>query len=272
MLFEQLVQFDFLQNAFLSGILIGFICPMIGVFLVVRRLALFADTLAHVTLSGVAAGMLFNVNPVLTGMLFSVSGALLVERLRNVYRHYQEIALPIILSSGTGLSVVLISLADGFNRDLFGYLFGSLIAVSRGDLLVITFVGMIVVTVILLLYKELLFISFEEEAATISGVPKKMVNIVFIILVALVIGVSMNIVGVLLVSALMTLPVASALQIARSFKQVFVYSILFAQISVIAGLIISFYLDVATGGTIVVLAAILLTCTIVMKKMMQSAS
>src|SRR5690625_4914071 len=121
---------EFLQNAFLSGILIGIICPVIGVFLVVRRLSLIADTLSHVTLAGVAAGMLFKfvflihwINPVYFGMMFSVLGSIFVERLRKIYHDYEELALPVVLTAGTALAVVFISLADGFNAHLFGYLF-----------------------------------------------------------------------------------------------------------------------------------------------------
>lgn len=271
---EQLIRFEFLQNAFLSGILIGLICPIIGVFLVVRRLSLIADTLAHVTLSGVAAGLFLQkyiaffqiISPVYIGMFFSITAAFFVEKLRKVYRFYQELALPITLSASTGLAVVLISLADGFNADLFGYLFGSLIAVSRFDLSVIILVAVGVLAMVLLLYKELFYLAFEEEGAVISGIPKGKIHFIFILLVAIVIAVSMNIVGILLISSLITLPVAASLQISRSFKQVFFYAILFAQISVISGLILSYYLDLATGGTIVVLSALILVMVMLVNR------
>ena len=272
---EDVLRHDFLQNAFLSGMIIGFISPMIGVFLVVRRLSLIADTLAHVTLSGVAAGLFLKkhvalfqtVHPIYVGMLFSVAGGFFVERLRNVYRYYQELALPIILSAGTGLAVVLISLANGFNVDVYGYLFGSLIAVSRADLSIVAVAGLIVIAAVLALYKELFYLSFDEEGAVTSGISKRWIHVVFILLVACVIAVSMNIVGILLVSSMMTLPVACGLQLSRSFKQVFVYAVLFAETAVISGLVLSYYFDLATGGTIVVLSAFLLLLVIFIKKM-----
>lgn len=274
-MWEAFKQFEFLQNAFLSGMLVGFICPVIGVFLVVRRLSLLADTLAHVAFSGVAAGMLLKsfgsawafLNPVYTGMAFSLGGAYFVERLRKVYRQYQELALPIILSSGTGIGVVLISLADGFNADLFGYLFGSLIAVSRTDLWIIIAVVVVVLTFVGLLYKELFYLAFEEEGAVTAGIPRNRIHFIFIMLTAMVIAVSMNIVGILLVSALITLPVAAGLQLARSFKQIFLFSILFAQTAVLFGLILSYHLDLASGGTIVILAAFMLTTVLLGKKL-----
>lgn len=271
---EDLLRFEFLQNALLSGLLIGLICPIVGVFLVVRRLSLIADTLSHVALSGVAAGMLLikyvaslaAVNPIYFGMVFAVIGAFFVEKLRHVYRHYQELSLPILLSAGAGLSVVLISLADGFNADLFGYLFGSLIAVSRADLWVIMAVGIGVISTILLLYKELFYLSFEEEGAITSGIPRGPLHLVFVILVALVIAISLNIVGVLLVSSLITLPAAAALQLSRSFKQMFFFAVLFGETAVISGLVISYYFDLASGGTIVILSAAILSIVIMVKK------
>jgi len=228
-----------------SGILVGIICPIIGVFLVVRQFSLIADTLSHVALSGVATGLLLqkytivfqSVNPVYVGMIFSVAGSFIIEQFRKVYRSYQEISLPIVLSASVGFSVILISLADGFNADVFGYLFGSIIASSKADFYVILAISATVIAFVLLLYKELFYLSFDEEGAAISGVSRSGVHIIFIIMVALVIAVSMNIVGILLVSSLLILPFATTLQLARSFKQVFGYAIIFAQLSVISGLV-----------------------------------
>ncbi|GAB6934240.1 metal ABC transporter permease [Calditerricola yamamurae] len=271
---EDVLRHAFLQHAVVSGLVIGGVCPVIGVFLVVRRLSLIADTLAHVTLSGVAAGLFLQttvpalqaVNPVYVGMAFSVAGAFFVERLSRVYRSYRELSLPIVLSSATGLSVVLISLADGMNGDLFGYLFGSLIAVSRADVIVVLLVGLAVVAMVVLLYKELFYLAFDEEGAMVSGIPKASIHILFVLVVALVIPVAMNIVGILLVSALITLPVAAALQVARSFKQVFAYAVCFSELAVVGGLVLSYVLDLATGGAIVLLAAAILLATIAVRQ------
>jgi len=271
---EDVLRHAFLQHAVVSGLVIGGVCPVIGVFLVVRRLSLIADTLAHVTLSGVAAGLFLQttvpalqaVNPVYVGMAFSVAGAFFVERLSRVYRSYRELSLPIVLSSATGLSVVLISLADGMNGDLFGYLFGSLIAVSRADVMVVLLVGLAVLAVVVLLYKELFYLSFDEEGAMVSGIPKASIHVLFVLVVALVIPVAMNIVGILLVSALITLPVAAALQVARSFRQVFAYAVCFSELAVVGGLVVSYVLDLATGGVIVLLAAAILLATIAVRR------
>lgn len=267
-------QYEFLQNAFLTGILIGILAPLLGVFIVVRRLSLIADALSHVTLAGIAASLLIEksfaamvgLNPLYMGMVFSVGGSLFIEKLRGVYKHYQELAIPIILSSGIGLSVIFISLANGFNTDLFGYLFGSVSAVSRTDLWVILTISVLVILTIILLYKELFLLSFDEEFAKASGLAAKSLHFIFIVMVALVIAASMRIVGIMLVSSLMTLPVAASIRIANGFKQTIFFSILFGEISVICGLFSAYYLDLAPGGTIVMLSVIILVVAIFYKK------
>jgi zinc transport system permease protein len=269
-----ILQYEFLQNAFLTGIIIGIIAPLIGVFVVVRRLSLIADALSHVTLAGIAASLLLEkrflpvgtLNPIYMGMFFSVAGSLLIEKLRSVYKHYEELAIPIIMSGGVGLSVLFISLADGFNTDLFSYLFGSVSAVTRLDLWTILIISIFVIVIVIMLYKELFIISFDEEHAKASGLPVKGLHLLFMIMVALVIASSMRIVGVLLVSSLMTLPVAAAIRIANGFKQTIMYSIIFGETSVLGGLIISYYLDLAPGGTIVIISIIILMVTIFVKK------
>lgn len=267
-----IIQFDFLRYTFLTGILIGIIAPLLGTFLVVRRLSLLADALSHVTLAGIAFGLFmerqifFPLNPLYSGMGFSVVGAILIEKLRSIYSAYQEIGIPIILSGGVGLSVIFISLANGFNTDLFNYLFGSVSAVSRNDFLTILGISIFIIIMIIIFYKELLTLSFDEEHATVSGIHSKRIHFLFIILTALVIAASIRIVGVLLVSALMTLPVASAMRIAVSFKQLIFFSILFAETAVIVGLVSGYYLSIPPGGTIVMVAIIILIISLGLKR------
>lgn len=262
------IEFDFLRHTFYTGLLIGIIAPLLGTFLVVRRLSLLADALSHVTLAGIAFGLFidktfaFAFPPLYGGMAFSVIGSIFIEKLRNVYQSYQEIGIPIILSGGVGLSVIFISLANGFNNDLFNYLFGSVSAVSKNDLFTIAGIALLVIIIIFLFYKELTTLSFDEEHATVSGIHAQRIHFLFIILTALVIAASIRIVGVLLVSALMTLPVAAAMRIAKSYKQLIFYSILFGEISVVLGLISGYYLSIPPGGTIVVIAIIILLISI----------
>nr|WP_216366326.1 metal ABC transporter permease [Geobacillus sp. BMUD] len=266
-----------MRNAFVAGVLTGFTAPLLGVFIVVRRLSLIADALSHVTLAGIAAGLLLGSavpaaaswSPLYIGMSFSVVASLLVEKLRAVYRHYEELAIPIILSAGIGLSVIFISMANGFTTDLFSYLFGSVSAVSRADVWTAFAVAAAAVMVILMFYKELFLLSFDEEYARVSGVRTTLIHFLFIVLVALVIAASMRIVGVLLISSLMTLPVAASIRIAKSFKQAIGFSILFGELAVIAGLWAAYELDWAPGGTIVIAAIVILLCVLGWKRRRQ---
>ncbi|MBO0995230.1 metal ABC transporter permease [Bacillus sp. SD088] len=272
---EAILQYEFLRNTFITGLLIGFIAPLLGTFIVVRRLSLIADALSHVTLAGIATSLYFSkafppfagMNPLYLGVGFSVVGSLLIERLRLVYKHYQELAIPIIMSGGIGVSVIFISMADGFNTDLFSYLFGSVSAVSRMDLYLILGIAFFVGLIIILLYKEWFLLSFDEEHAKVAGIPAKFLHFLFMLMTALVIAASMRIVGILLVSALMTLPVAASMRIARGFKRTIWLSILFGEISVIGGLTSAYYLDLAPGGTIVVLSIFILLITILLKRL-----
>lgn len=265
---EALLNFDFMRYSLISGILIGFIAPFIGAFIVVRRLSLIADALSHVTLGGISFGMLLttlsplfaSINPMWGGILFAVVGALLIEKLRTSYKNYQEIAIPIIMSAGIGLSAIFISLADGFNQELVGLLFGSISAVSLSDMITVLVVAIIVMVFIFSFYKELFILSFDEEYSRVIGIPK-WIQFLFIIIVAMVVSASMRVVGILLVSALMTLPVAIAMRITKGFKQLIVLSIILGESSVIGGLIIAFYLNLSPGGVIVVLLVLILVAT-----------
>ncbi|MFD2704171.1 metal ABC transporter permease [Salibacterium lacus] len=271
---EVFIQYDFLRYALIAGILIGFTAPVLGVLIVVRRLALLTDALSHITLTGIAfhlflsqtLSILTGISPVYMGMVFAAFGSILVEKLRTAYTAYQELAVPIILSSAIGLGVIFISLADGFNQDLFSYLFGSIIAVSKGDLGAVTGITIFVTIVLILFYKQFLFIAFDENQARVSGIPVKSMNLLFIIMTALVIATSMQLVGILLVSSLMTLPVAAALQVAESFRQMFVYSVIVGEAAVLSGMVSAFYLDVSSGGMIVLAALVLLFVSMMYRK------
>ena len=271
---DALLNFDFMRYSLISGILIGFIAPLIGAFIVVRRLSLIADALSHVTLGGISFGMflltilptLSFVNPMWFGILFAVIGALLIEKLRISFSNYQEIAIPIIMSAGIALSAIFISLADGFNQEIVGLLFGSISAVNLSDLNTIIIIAIIVVFFIILFYKELFILSFDEEYSKVIGIPK-WIQFLFIIIVAMVISASMRVVGILLVSALITLPIAISMRITKGFKQLIALSVALGELSVIMGLVLAFYMNISPGGVIVVLLVIMLIITMAYQKL-----
>ncbi|WP_303970154.1 metal ABC transporter permease [Sporosarcina ureae] len=271
---EAIFTYEFLQNAVLSGLIIGLIAPLLGLFIVVRRMAMISDALSHVALAGIAGSLYLSqqvlffaaLNPVYLGMGAAVIGSLLIERLRRVYKSFEELAIPIILSAGIGFGAIFISLAKGFGTDLVGYLFGSVSAVSRQDLYIVILIAIIVIAFIYFLYKELFSLAFDPEYARVSGINERVIQAAFMIITALVIGASMRIVGILLVSSLMTLPVAAAIQVAKSYKGALVYSVIFGEIAVVIGLISAFYLDIAPGGTIVVTSVFILLLVLFGKK------
>lgn len=270
---EHFLQFDFLRHTFYTGLLIGIIAPLLGTFLVVRRLSFLADALSHVTLAGIAFGLFMEkrllltfLSPMYSGMAFTVIGAVFIEKLRSIYKSYQELGIPIVLSGGVGLSVIFIALAKGFNQDLFTYLFGSVSAVSATDFYIILAIAIGVIIIVSLFYKQLVTLSFDEEHATVTGLHTKRIHLLFIILIAFVIAASMRVVGILLVSALMTIPVAAGMRLAKSYRQLIFYSILFGETSVIVGLISGYYLSIPPGGTIVVTALIILLIVILFTK------
>jgi zinc transport system permease protein len=262
----EFLHYGFMQRALLAGVMIGTIAPVIGVFLVLRRLSLIADTLAHVALAGVAAGLLFGTYPVAGALAATLLGAIGIERLRGSGRLFGEAALAIFLSGGLAVAVVVISLGDGFNVDLFSYLFGAITAVGPRDLWLILGLSVVVLGAVAVLYKELFAITFDEESARVQGVPVNGLNLLLTALVAVTVVVAMRIVGILLTSALIVIPAVTALRLARSFLSALWVAVACSLLAVLGGITASFYLGVAAGGAIVVCAILLFTATSVVPR------
>lgn len=250
----EIFQYDFMVRAFEAGIAIGIVAPLIGMFLVVRRYSLLADTLAHVSLAGVAIGLLFKFNPIFSAIMLSVGASFGIEQLRASRRIFGESVLALFLSGSLAIAVVTLSLAKGFNASLFSYLFGSISTVSQIDVWIIVALAIIVFLDIIFLYKELFFISFDEEVARASGLPVRRLNLAMVMLAAITVALSLRIVGVLLIGALMVIPVISAMQYKRGFRTTLLLSVCFSLFSVITGLFASYYFDLASGGAIVLVA------------------
>jgi zinc transport system permease protein len=244
-------QYGFILRGIEVGLIIGAISPLIGIFLVLRRYSLIADTLSHVSLAGVAIGLLFNINPLLTAIGVSVLSSFAIEKLRLSKKVYGESALSIFLSGSLAVALIILSLAHGFSVDLFNYLFGSILTVKQSDVYIILGIGAIVLVAIVLLYKELIYITFDEEAAKVGGIPTKLINTIFIILAALTVALAIPIVGILLISALIVIPVVAALQLKKSFWRTLVIAEVFSLVSVLTGILASFYLNLPAGGAIV---------------------
>ena len=251
------LQFGFMQRAFAAGAVMAVVCPLIGVFLVPRRLSLIADTLAHVALAGVALGLLVGASPVLGALVVTVAGALGMERLRSRGALQGDAALAVFLSGGFALAVVLISLARGFNADLFAILFGSILTISPADVWLILALGAVVVTTILLSYRRLFAITLHEDLARTSGVPVTALNLMLTVLTALTTVVAMRMVGILLVSAMIVIPTLTGFALGRSFRRATAVAIVMALASVGIGLTAAYYLGLAAGGAVVLTALLL---------------
>lgn len=253
----EVFQFDFMQRAFIAGISIGLICPIIGMFIIMRRQSLIGDGLGHIAFAGVATGWLLGLYPVMSATFFTVAAALGIEELRARRPAFGDMILAIFFYTGMALAVLFSSMSKASNVNLMSYLFGSIVTVSPLDVEVIVGLTVVVLLTMRYIFKELFFITFDEEAAIVSGLPVKNINLIVALLIALTVSISMRIVGVLLVAALMIVPVAASLQISASFRRTIVNGVIISEISVISGLLSSFYLNLASGGTIVLSAVFL---------------
>lgn len=265
-MFHNIFQYGFLTRGLEAGIIVAVIAPLIGIFLVLRRYSLIADTLAHVSLAGIAIGLLLGINPAVTTLAATILASLGIERLRISKRVYGESALALFLSGSLALAIVLLSLARGFNTNLFNYLFGSIVTVTMSDVYVIAALGVVVIVILATFYKELVYISFDEEAARASGIPTRFINTILIILAALTVSLCIPVVGVLLIAALIVIPIVTALQLRRSFKSTILYAEIISLFSVISGIFTSFYLDLSTGGTIVLIMLFVFVVVLVFRR------
>lgn len=262
----ELFSYGFMVRGFEAGLIIAIIAPLIGIFLVLRRYSLIADTLAHVSLAGVAIGLLLKINPLITAIITSVISSIGIEKLRISKKIFGESALSIFLSGSLALAIILISFAHGFGVNLFSYLFGSITTVKQTDVYIVGILGILVIAAIIAFYKEFLYVTVDEEAARVSGVPTKFINLLLIILSAFTVSLAIPIVGVLLISALIVVPVVTALQLKISFKKTILAAELISIFSVIAGIISSFYLNLSTGGTIVFIAIAIFIVVMIYKR------
>lgn len=262
----EILTVDFFQRALAGGLLIGLTAPLIGIFLVLRRLSMIGDTLAHVTIAGVALGFLIEVYPLGMGLIFAVIASFAIEKLRKAYKSYAELSIAIIMSGGVALASLFFTLGMGYNTDVVSYLFGSIYTLDTTDLYVVGAVTIVVVIVVTLFFKEFFLLSFEEDAAAVSGLPVKLLNMLITVMTALVISTAIKIVGALLVSALLTIPAACSLIIARSFKTSVIYSVIIAEIAVVLGLMTAGIWNLAPGATIVLLLIAMLILILLGKR------
>ena len=250
-----LLDYDFMQRALVAAALVGLAAPAVGVFLVQRRLSLMGDGLGHVALTGVALGFLLGTAPVLTAVVVATVGAVLIELIRQYGRTSGDVALAMLFYGGIAGGVLLIGLSDsGTNANLLSYLFGSLTSVSPSDLGLIAGLSVTVLLVVAALGREFFAVSYDEEHARVAGLPVVALNLCTAVMAAVTVTVAMRVVGLLLVSALMVVPVAAAQQLVRGFRSTVLVALLIGVASAVSGVTGSFYADTAPGALIVVVA------------------
>ena len=261
----EIFEMEFMQRAWLAGLIMAIICPMIGSFLVLRRQSLIGDGLGHIAFAGVAGGALGGYSPVLSAAVATILGALAIERVRVRLSQAADMVLAIFFYCGMGLAVIFISLNHEGGLNLSSVLFGSLMTVSRQDLMVIALLAIVTISFVIFSYHALQFLTFDETCAKVSGLPVARLNLLLALLTALTVALSMRIVGLLLVSAMMVIPVACALQTAHSFKSTICQSIVYGLVTIFLGLTLSYYLNLAPGGTIVVTGTLLFLLSTLLK-------
>lgn len=265
----EIIRYGFMQNALVTGILLAITCSLLGVFLVLRRYALIGDGLAHLSFGGVAAGLLFGMKPLLSATIFAVLGSLGILKLVEKARIHGDAAIGILSQTSMGVGIFVISLSQGLNVDIMSYLFGSLLAVTITDSLIALILTFVTITFILLNYKKLLALTFDEETARTTGINTKILNTSLMILTAITIALAMRITGLLLVSSLIIIPAVTATQISKSFKQTLFLTSIISAFSVIIGIFASFYLDSATSGTIILTLFAFFSITLIYKKIVE---
>lgn len=263
----EIFAYGFMQRALVSGIAIALLCSVVGLFLVLRRYSLFGDAIAHSSFGGIAVGLLIGIYPMWTAYLISLISALIITRIKQKVDISGEASVAVLLSSGIAVGLILISLSGGFNVDIFSFLFGSILLVSVEDTILILGLTGSILIVILLLYRELIYSTFNEEQAKVSGIPVEKINYLIVFIAGITVVTSIQLVGIFLISALFVIPNVTAIMFGRSFKQTTLLSISFAISSVIIGIIISYLVNITPSGAIVILSLAIFGMTIGLKSL-----
>jgi len=262
----EIFDYDFMQRAFIAGVFIAVLASFSGTFIVLKRYSLMSETLAHSALVGVAVGLVAGMNPLWSAVIVAIVSAWLIEYLRSYFSLYSDSILAILLSGSLAIAVIIVSLGGAFNNSLFSYLFGSILSVSYDDLITIFVFGTVSLAVLVLFSRELYFIAYDEEVAKTSGIKVQLLNFLLVSVVAVIIALSIRVVGSLLIGALMVIPTVSALQYRVGFANTSLLAILFALLSVIFGMTLSFYFSLPSGATIVICVLIIFIISLVTNK------
>ncbi len=258
-------EYIFMRKAFLVGILIALIIPCIGVIIVLKRLSMIGDALSHTSLAGVAAGLIFNISPVLGAVIACTLAAISIEAIRKKLPKYSEISIVLIMSLGIGLAGVLSDKVKS-TASFDSFLFGSILSITNLEVYIISGLSALVLIAFLILYRELFYITFDEKSARLSGVKVNVVNFIFTVLTAVTVSIASRTVGALIVSSMMVIPVACSMQVSKSYFTTVIFSVLFALGFTILGLFVSYYQGLKPGSVIVLIGVISFLIIALIKK------
>lgn len=250
----EILSYTFMQRALLASLLIGSVSAVIGVYVVLRGLSFIGAGIAHASFGGVALGFLLGINPVLTAVVFCLLTAWGIAWTSRRAEVKEDTAIGIFFAATMALGILFIGLMEGYNVDLFGYLFGSVLSVTRADLWLSGLLGVGVLLTVGLFFKELLFITFDPEMARVSGLPADALYVLLLSLMALTIVLSIKVVGIILVSALIVIPAAAAYQLTEDFWPMMILAVVIGNLSALVGLFLSYGLNTASGATMVLTA------------------
>jgi zinc transport system permease protein len=267
---DAFLTYGFLQRALLAGIFIAVACALLGVFLILRRDSMIGHGLAHISFAGVALGLFLKIIPLGVALVVAVIAALGIMKLKEKAGLYGDTAIAIFSSVGLAVGIVLATLAQSFNVDLFAYLFGDILAIEPSEVWLSVALAAVVVFVVILHYHRFMYMTFDHEAAKASGIKVGHLDVLLTILTAVTVVLGMKVVGILLVSALVVIPAAAGLQLASNFKKAIVLSSLIAVLSVLLGLFLAYYLDFPASGTIVILSFLFFVFLFFLKKVRRS--
>jgi len=250
----EILQYEFMRNALVAALLASVACGIIGVYVVIKRIVFISGGIAHASFGGIGLGYLLGVDPVLGVVPFSIASALGIGIISKKTNLPEDTTIGMLWVMGMALGVIFIGLSPGYAPDLFGYLFGSILTVPFSDIILMSILDVIIISVVFLLYEEFLALSFDEEFATVVGVPTKYLYFILLCLVALTIVVLIRIVGIILVIALLTVPASISKQLTHNLKKMMVFSIFLSSVFSISGLWISYEINLASGATIVLVS------------------